>query len=458
MSRSKTVLQRVMAFTVVVLFSSAGSRAEQPEGSAALPLLEGDQVTGDWVGRRPLLCDCGLEIFGVYSGEVWGNTLGGLKTGTVYTSEINFGVNLDLDKLIGWKGASMRTTWLWLNGQDASADLVGNFLTISNIAGLNALRMFELWFQQNLVDEKVSIRFGQLAADSEFLISNYAGLFINGTFGLPAVAYMNIPNGGPGYPMGTLGTRLALNPVDWFTFQTAVFQGNVFAQNVNRYGFRWRLDAETGWTFLNEVQFRWNQRAEETGLPGQFKSGAWFQTGQSADVLAETTSSGNSGFYLVLDQMLYREPDGAVASDLKKDGKSAAEGSDGKSFKDSVNREKSNQGLGMFGRVAFTPADRNFIGFYFDTGLTYKGPIPTRDDDTIGIGFGYAQLTNGERNSLSAGGSSPAIAEMVLEVTYQAKVTRWLTIQPDLQYIINPGGRSDLPNAFVIGGRAAVTF
>jgi len=123
-----------------------------------------------------------------------------------------------------------------------------------------------------------------------------------------------------------------------------------------------------------------------------------------------------------------------------------------------VKMEKSDQGLGWFGRVAFTPADRNFIGFYFDTGLSYKGLLPTRDDDTIGIGFGYAQLTNGARSSLQAEGSSPIGAEMVLEFTYQAKITRWLIIQPDLQYIINPGGTTDLNNALVIGGRASVIF
>jgi hypothetical protein len=37
-----------------------------------------------------------------------------------------------------------------------------------------------------------------------------------------------------------------------------VSQPDPVAQNVNRHGFRWRLGAETGWTFLNEARFRWN--------------------------------------------------------------------------------------------------------------------------------------------------------------------------------------------------------
>ncbi|MEI6033487.1 MAG: carbohydrate porin [Verrucomicrobiae bacterium] len=456
MKTPHTRANRFFPFAAALLLSSGAIRAERSDTTEAAPVLERNQVTGDWLGTRPLLSDKGVEVFGGYTVEVWGNTTGGVKTGTVYTGLLDFGAGVDLEKAIGWQGASVSTTWLWLSGRDASEDLVGNFLTISNIAGFNTLRMFELWFQQELVDDRISIRFGQLSADSEFLISDYSGLFINGTFGWPAFAYMNIPNGGPGYPMGTLGARLALHPVDWFTFQTAAFQGNVFAQDVNRHGFRWDLDAETGYTLLSEAQFRWNHREEEAGLPGQIKPGVWLQTGQGADALADSTSSGNAGFYVVLDQMLYREP--GEPAGLTKEGKSVVNGKSGKSFKSPVALEKSDQGLGFFGRVAFPPADRNFINFYFDTGLSYKGLIPTRDNDTIGIGFGYAQLSNGARTSLKDDGVNPIGAEMVIEFTYQAEITRWLILQPDLQYIINPGGSTNLNNALVIGGRAAITF
>lgn len=429
----------------ILLVGSPWVVAEQATNGESI--LERDQVTGEWMGTRPVLCDCGIELFGSYTAEVWGNTTGGIKTGSVYTGLMNFGAEVDLGKTAGWKGAKVKTTWLWLSGSDPSVDLTGNFLNISNIAGFNTLRMFELWFQQNLLDDKISLRVGQLASDAEFIISDYGGLFINGTFGWPATASMNMPSGGPGYPVGGPGARLALNPVDWFTFQSAVFQGNVFAQDVNRYGFRWRLDAETGYTFLNEAQFRWNHRDEETGLPGQFKAGAWFQTGASADVLAARTDSGNSGYYVILDQMLFREP-----------GEPECCGKDGKDFKAPACIAKSDQGLGWFGRVSFAPADRNFISFYFDSGLNYKGLIPTRDNDTAGIGFGYAGLSNGARNSLESGGSNPTGAEMVVEFTYQAQITRWLVVQPDLQYIINPGGTSDLNNAFAVGARASLTF
>jgi porin len=258
--------------------------------------------------------------------------------------------------------------------------------------------------------------------------------------------------------MGTLGACVAWKPVDWFTFQSAVFQGNVFAQDVNLHGFLWRLDAQTGYTFFNESQFRWNQRGGETGLPGQLKPGLWFQTGQSADPLASSTSSGNGGFYIVLDQMLYREPANPSPACHAPDGKSAANGKGAKTFKAPALPTKSDQGLGWFARTGFTPPDRNFLDFYFDTGLTYKGLIPGRDNDTMSIGFAYGHLSNGARSSLRSQDINPTDSEMVVELTYQAPITRWLIVQPDLQYFINPGANSELTNALVIEARATVIF
>lgn len=452
----------------------AGNETSHPQqiSNDALPWWQWDQMTGDWFGVRTSLADKGIEFSAGYTAEVWGNTTGGLKQGTVYTGLLDFGATVDLEKLVGWQGASVSTTWLWLSGRDASEDLTGNFLTVSNIAGFNTLRMLELWFQQNLFDDTLSIRLGQLTADSEFIVSDYGSFFLNGTFGWPAFAYTNLPEGGPGYPMGTLGVRVAYTPVEWFTVQSAVFQGNVFAQDVNRHGFKWDLNANNGYFWINEGQFRWNQGEDTLALPGQAKIGAWFQTANTSDPyydqdgipLADEGSSGNPrlrnwnfSIYGIVDQMLYREPaEEVVSNGLSKDGKSVAGGKSTVSGKTTL--KPSQQGLGWFGRIAFEPQDSNFVGFYFDTGLVYTGLIPTRDEDRIGVGFGYAQLTRGAARNLEETGSTGVGAEMVVEFSYEAVITPWLTLQPDAQLIINPGGTQDLNNAFIIGGRASIAF
>lgn len=439
-----------------------GDRMTQPDRQkhtgvfSTASWLEAEGMTANWFGARTALQDRGLDFFGGYNAEVWGNTRGGLaepqRDGAVYTGLLNFGFELDLEKSLDWTGGSMSTTWIWVHGRDASEDQVGNFLTISNIAGFNTLRMLELWFQQNVWDDKISLRVGQMAADSEFVISDYAGTFINAAFGWPAFIYTNVPSGGPGYPMGTLGARLALNPVEWFTFQSVVYQGNVYDQNVNRHGFRWRLDGQNGFLFMNEAQVRWNHAEKEIGLPGQAKSGIWIQTGEMADTLHESTQSGNYGLYFILDQMIFREDASHCAAPAVK-----SKGSS-KSCETSCDSKKSSQGLGWFTRLAFTPEDRNLVNFYFDTGLSYKGLIPGRDEDALGIAIAYAQLGDTKSVAMVEEGSDVVGSEMVLEATYQFQVTPWCVLQPDVQYIINPNGTSDVGNALVIGARCSITF
>ena len=69
-------------------------------------------------------------------------------------------------------------------------------------------------------------------------------------------------------------------------------------------------------------------------------------------------------------------------------------------------------------------------------------------------------------SSLSKGFGTPyAQGEPIIEATYRARLTPWLKIQPDLQYVINPGAGiptaqspAPLKNALVIGVRMTVNF
>ncbi len=56
--------------------------------------------------------------------------------------------------------------------------------------------------------------------------------------------------------------------------------------------------------------------------------------------------------------------------------------------------------------------------------------------------------------------------ETLIEATYQAQINRWWQVQPDIQYVINPGagipdpaepGRR-LANELVVGVRGVITF
>ena len=345
--------------------------------------------------------------------------------------------NVDLQKLVGWQGASFSTRWYWLSGQDISATNLGNnIFTVSNIAGFPTFRMNELWFQQNFMNDRISIRLGQLAADSQFCVSTYDTVFLNGTFGWSPDLSTNIPNGGPAYPMGAPGVQLALTPWNWFTYQGAVFQGNVFAQNVNRHGFRWDLSPSNGYFSIHELIFRTNQGAGANGLPGEFKIGGWFDTAPNPD--AGSTQPWNYGLYFIANQMLYRVPQPASVSVIANSGQQTAAPS------------LTDKGLGIFTDIGLAPRNSSVINFYVEGGLNYKGLIPTRDNDVLGVAFAYGHLNN---NPQGNDGSSNPGYEMVLEATYQIVLTPWLSFQPDLQYVIQPSS-TDIPNALVLGAHA----
>ena len=66
----------------------------------------------------------------------------------------------------------------------------------------------------------------------------------------------------------------------------------------------------------------------------------------------------------------------------------------------------------------------------------------------MGIGAGYAQI------SREAGFVYPY--ELAIEGFYQFQVTGWMQVQPDLQYIIHPGGQ--FHDALVATLRCTIQF
>jgi porin len=47
---------------------------------------------------------------------------------------------------------------------------------------------------------------------------------------------------------------------------------------------------------------------------------------------------------------------------------------------------------------------------------------------------------------------------MVVELNYAIALTSWLTIQPAVQYIMNPAGLDDVSDAVVIGAQIIVNL
>jgi porin len=418
-------------------------------GAMPLAMAEDAPVTGvpeesiaqNWNDPvRAAFAQRGITYGVNWSGEYWNVAKGGNSQGSNFDGLLATYTDIDLDKLTGWKGATIHASAYYLHGVGASTERVNNIFAVSNIEGLETFRLFELWFEQSLLQDKLKVRIGSLAADSEFFISDSAALFLNGTFGWPGVTAANMAAGGPGYPLASLGVRVQYAPTDNLTILAAVFNGSPadpFAEDPqadNRHGTEFRL--EDAPLLMLEGQFKYNIG----NLPGTLKLGAWQQLNHYApEFLNPAVLETDHGLYAIVDQQIWKSGE--------------------------------DKNVSIFARVSGSPESQSLISAYVDTGIVFTGFVPGRAKDSFGAAFGYGNISNDLRKAQADPGNenfSNVISdyESVLEVNYIAQICPGISIVPDFQYIWNPGGRvssnadefKPIPDAAVFGVRTNISY
>jgi porin len=417
-------MNRLAAILTAALFSTASAMAQQGVEQPPQPWTKWDLATGDWNRNRPTFEDGGFKFFTTYTSQVWGNVAGGVQRGATYTGLLEFGAELDFEKIAGWKGATFNTTWIWINGGNSTTSLVGGLFPASGYEAPNGFRALDLWFQQKFFSDVLTLRAGMFSADRDFTISEGCQLFLNTATGWP-ILYDGQLGGPPVYPFAAPGIYAAVEPGGGWKFQAAALQGTVWPPAENPTNFYWQLSAQGGILYLGEAQYGWQKAA----LPGTAKLGVMLDSGLDSSVNGDGSTWGSSFFYGIIDQWLWRE-DGAPSD--------------------------SPQGIAWFNRTGFTGTpDSSPIGMLFNTGFTWTGPLPTRDEDAVGVAFVWNRLSSGEAAQIEGGNAGD---EFAIELTYQAQLTPWFELQPDIQYFIQPGASSATPNALVLGLSATINF
>ena len=462
-------------FTGVALAQTAPA-ADQPACAppATTDLLDPARTTllGDIGGLRSTLCKVGVTLQIQDINEVFGNVSGGIRRGADYDGLTTVTLGLDTGTAFGLEGGTFNLSVLNIRGRNISSDNLLNLQTASGISATPSTRLWEVWYQQEFADDSIEARVGLQSADQEFITSEGSALFLNTVMGWPIVPSAGLYAGGPTYPLSSLGIRLQAQPGGGFTLLAGVFQDNPPGGPFNADGqllgsTRWggNVNLRTGALFIAEVQYALNapppgaaDNAEHPpGLPGTYKLGFWYDTApfpslqidSTGTPLASPASNGvprdllhNYSAYAVMDQIVWR-PD-----------------------------EKAPRALGVFARLMGAPGDRNLISFSANAGVTLKAPLPGRDDDTLGFGFGVAKVGSAARGFDSdtayfTGTAYPVrSSETFLELTYQIQLAPWWVLQPDFQYVFNPGGGILNPNnpgkriadEAVFGLRSSVAF
>jgi len=208
--------------------SSKAQSQPQPAGakSASDSIWTRDTLTGDWGGVRTRLDDAGFQFGLQEQSEVWGNMAGGLRTGAVYNGLTTGSVTVDLEKVFGWTGATFFADAYQIHGRGPSGNLVGNQQIVSNIEASRDTKLYQLWIEQKLFDQRLTIRLGQIGANDQMMITKYGALFLNSSFGFPGLPAADLPSGGPNYPMATPFVRAQFQATDQITLVGAVFNGD----------------------------------------------------------------------------------------------------------------------------------------------------------------------------------------------------------------------------------------
>lgn len=390
---------------------------------AALQAQEGpgfwerDTLLGDIDGVRPALADHGVRTTLEFTLDVLSNVRGGIEHDTAAPMLLDWAIEVDFDKMLGWTGGSGRINPLWLAG-DGLTSSVDELTHVSNIEGLGAARIFEAWLQQVLFDGALNARVGVMAADQEFATTDVGAVFLNSGFGGPVFLSANLS--WPIYPVGSTGFRLRWEPAAKTYVQAAVYDGDPGSEGVNRSGMKVRWDHGEGVFSIAEAGWQFGDRG-----PGALKAGVFYHTADFVNDASGHTTSGLAGGYALVEGRVWSE--GPLPGTLD-----------------------------VFVRAGVAQPEGSFVGFSADAGLNFTGLLPGRPSDVLGLGAIYARV-------------SPDFArpqpdaphwgyEALFEAVYKVAVTPACSIEPDVQVVLQPGGRTALPTATVLGVRFNLIF
>lgn len=148
-----------------------------------------------------------------YIGDVVNNFSGGIKKGGSYLGMANIKLSFETEKARWWKGGKFFIHGANTHGGEPSRDFIGDFQGVSNIEAGNLTYLHELWYKQTI--GKFIFTLGLQDLNAEFMTSEYAGHFINSSFGVHSTIADNVPT--PIFPLTAFGLQFQYQISDKIT-------------------------------------------------------------------------------------------------------------------------------------------------------------------------------------------------------------------------------------------------
>lgn len=356
--------------------------------------------------------DAGL----VYTAEQWRNLSGGIDEDSAYIDNLDATLEIDAERLWGWDDTRIFVYALYNNGRTLSEDKVGDLQVVSNIeTGVQALRLYEAWIETPVAD-KGSLLFGLFDLNREFDVLESSGLFINSAHGIGTDIAQSGRNGPAIFPFTSLALRFYWQWNDRWGIRAAIFDG-VPGDPADPDATAIQLGDGDGALLVTELEWMDERRRV---IAGVWRYTADFEPWPvpSAPAL-ERTGDDNDGFYLRGETAL-----GGAGS-----------------------------GVSAFARAGFADGEYNIFSAFLGAGLTRDGPLQTRPQDTLGLAVAWAEASEDFQavNDVEE-------REIKVELTYRMPIGNGVILQPDIQYIINPGLDPALDHAWAVGLRAQWTL
>jgi porin len=415
-----------------------------------LIVLPVDHLFGDWYGVRTRLEDQGITPSLTFVSNLAGNPVGGMRHGFTDADNLGLNVNFDLDMLYGLEGGSFFFSTSQRSGANLSDIDIGNTFTTQQVYGRETWQVIDVYYLQKFLDDRFELRIGRVAAGDVFDVSPYDYIFMqNAIDGNPVAIFLNAP-GMTAYPNATWGAELKFQTTDRTYVHGGVYNGDIeHTHELHDHGLDWSMNGPV--FLIGEVVYQVNQLKDDPQHPGNYKLGIWFDGHSYQDFdtqvlgakapglgIVSRVRDDNFGFYGLFDQAVYNfsTPD-----------------------------EKILRGIGVTGCVQAAPLqDRSQMPFFCEAAILARGIFPDRPIDVAGFGIIYGHFSSDLRNAERLAQSlDPTVGvkqeETVLEWNYTFRFKNGaFFIEPDLQYIIRPGGTGNIPNALVVGAQIGFNF
>jgi porin len=396
---------------------------------------------GDWAGWRTRLDDAGVKLSVGYTSESASNLQGGPKIGVRYTDQWAFGSTFDLDKLLGLNHALLQFTVTDRNGRNLSSDLhLDSLQQVQEIFGRGQTwRITQLWYDQTYFDNALDVKLGRLTVGEEF--ASFSCEFMNLTFcGAPPGNLVG--SYWYNWPVSQWAGRVTAYAPDFGYFKLGAFEVNP-NWLTRRYAFYFG-DPPGATGALLPAEIAWLP-SFGAGLKGSYKIGAWYNTSQTADVVNNT-----QGQLLAVAGGLPLDHNGAYGAYLN--------------FLQKLTGGSADQGLSGFLNVTVADRQTATLDNQIALGIFYDAPFAARPADQLGLAFGRTHV-NGRvaaaeqaQNAAGLGPVGVQDSEYVAELYYHVHVMGGLSLQPNLQYVHQPGGIAKNADDLILGLKVAINL